>query len=75
MGILSDPRQRRCLRVDGLRLTRKRYVEVGNWVTKSADGRLAQIMQVINTPYSYDRTAKNSSRVSKGALQIGRQWI
>ena len=38
---------------------------------KSADGRLAQIMQVINIPYSYDRTAKNSSLVSKGALQVG----
>ena len=37
---------------------------------KSADGRLAQIMQVINIPYSYDRTAKNSSLVSKGALQV-----
>ena len=32
-------------------------------------------MQAINILYSYDRTAKNSSRISKGALQIGRQWI
>ena len=37
---------------------------------ESADERLAQIMQVINIPYYYDRTAKNSSLVSKGALQV-----
>ena len=40
---------------------------------KSADGRLAQIMQVINIPYTYDRIAKNSSLVSKGALQAERE--
>ena len=37
---------------------------------EKADGRLAQIMQVIDIPHSYDRTAKNSSLVSKGALQM-----
>ena len=42
---------------------------VGKWDT-NADGRLAQIMQVIDISYSFDRTAKNSSLVSKGALQL-----